>query len=433
MSWIGSCAVNPLNRDCFCIGLDDVRLSQALASPDLDALVRERCPHAFASRPVFVSAAELQRMAAVITAVESVIALPGYQEIALSRAPGIAAADPMNTRGVFFGYDFHLDRGRLALIEINTNAGGALLNVAAARAQRGCCEPVQRLLPLPRKTKDFERDIVMMFRNEWRLACGPAPLRRIAVVDDTPASQYLYPEFLLFQRLFEQHGLSAVVCDPAELRFANGRLWHGDESIDLVYNRLTDFSLATPASAVLREAYLARAVVLTPHPQAHALYADKRNLALLSDEHALHSFGVPAETGDLLLQTVPRTHIVGRDDAESHWQRRRQLFFKPYAGFGGRAAYRGDKLTRKVWDEILSSGHYIAQEVVAPGGRLIDVGDERRELKFDLRNYAYDGGVQWVAARLYQGQTTNFRTPGGGFAPVYRAPEHCHGANAARS
>ena len=28
--------------------------------------------------------------------------------------------------------------------------------------------------------------------------------------------------------------------------------------------------------------------------------------------------------------------------------------------------------------------------------------------------YAYAGAVQWVAARLYQGQTTNFRTPGGG-------------------
>ncbi|HCE08379.1 MAG TPA: hypothetical protein DEQ40_07215, partial [Oxalobacteraceae bacterium] len=40
-------------------------------------------------------------------------------------------------------------------------------------------------------------------------------------------------------------------------------------------------------------------------------------------------------------------------------------------------------------------------------------------LKFDVRNYTYDGAVQWVAARLYQGQTTNFRTPGGGFAPVY--------------
>jgi hypothetical protein len=41
--------------------------------------------------------------------------------------------------------------------------------------------------------------------------------------------------------------------------------------------------------------------------------------------------------------------------------------------------------------------------------------------KYDLRNYVYDGAVQWVAARLYQGQTTNFRSPGGGFAPVY----HC--------
>jgi hypothetical protein len=46
----------------------------------------------------------------------------------------------------------------------------------------------------------------------------------------------------------------------------------------------------------------------------------------------------------------------------------------------------------------------------------------RQVLKFDLRNYAYDGAVLGVAARLYQGQTTNFRTPGGGFAPVYPGP-----------
>ena len=40
-------------------------------------------------------------------------------------------------------------------------------------------------------------------------------------------------------------------------------------------------------------------------------------------------------------------------------------------------------------------------------------------LKADVRNYAYAGEVRLVAARLYQGQTTNFRTPGGGFAPVF--------------
>ena len=53
---------------------------------------------------------------------------------------------------------------------------------------------------------------------------------------------------------------------------------------------------------------------------------------------------------------------------------------------------------------------------------MIEDGASPQVLKFDLRNYVYDGAVQWLAARLYQGQTTNFRTPGGGFAPVYTTP-----------
>jgi hypothetical protein len=45
-------------------------------------------------------------------------------------------------------------------------------------------------------------------------------------------------------------------------------------------------------------------------------------------------------------------------------------------------------------------------------------GTEPQSLKYDVRCYVYDGRIQLVAARLYQGQTTNFRTPGGGFALV---------------
>jgi len=37
----------------------------------------------------------------------------------------------------------------------------------------------------------------------------------------------------------------------------------------------------------------------------------------------------------------------------------------------------------------------------------------------DVRLYTYDGKVLLTAARLYQGQATNLRTPGGGFAPVF--------------
>ncbi len=56
--------------------------------------------------------------------------------------------------------------------------------------------------------------------------------------------------------------------------------------------------------------------------------------------------------------------------------------------------------------------------MVLPGERMVDKLDPKA-MKFDLRAYAYDGTAQWVAARMYQGQTTNFRTQGGGFSPVY--------------
>ena len=62
-------------------------------------------------------------------------------------------------------------------------------------------------------------------------------------------------------------------------------------------------------------------------------------------------------------------------------------------------------------------------EALLPGERVISDTAPEQVLKFDLRDYVYDAAVQWVAARLYQGQTTNFRTPGGGFAPVYAGPD----------
>ena len=385
-------------------------------------------------------------MAQVMQALESVVALPAFREQVLAAAPAIARVGTRGPLGVFFGYDFHLSHGRLGLIEVNTNAGGAMLNAVLARAQRACCSAVDGMVPTLAGVAAFEQRIVDMFRHEWQLtnlsgtagktalAEAARPLQSIAIVDLAPEDQYLYPEFLLFQRLFERHGLRAVIADPAALEWRDGVLWHGELAIDLVYNRLTDFYLEQPESAALHEAYLHQAVVLTPHPQAHALYADKRHLALFSDAARLQALNVPQATQDILLAHVPRTEVVDAADAQRLWDARRSLFFKPVAGFGSRAAYRGDKLTKRVWQEILA-GDYVAQAIVAPGERVIDGADlvtadkpaeateATRAMKYDLRAYTYDGAVQWMAARLYQGQTTNFRTPGGGFAPVYSSAD----------
>jgi hypothetical protein len=434
---VNPCAEDMLNSDCVCSSLDQPALENALelefGRPGLFELITARCPNLFSVRPVFVSATHRDRMAAVVRAIDSVVALPTYRETVLAWAPPIARFDPGGAQGVLFGYDFHISGDRVGLIEINTNAGGATLNVALARAQRACCKEMEHLLPSPTAVAQWERNLVAMFQNEWRASGRSRPLRTLAIVDETPEQQFLYPEFLLFQRLFERHGVQAVIAAPCELSFREGVLMHDATAIDLVYNRLTDFSLQAPMNAALREAYLQQSIVLTPHPRAHALYADKRNLALLSDGDRLAALGVDAATRAILIESIPRTESVTAANAQRLWSERRSLFFKPTSGFGSRAAYRGDKLTQRVWKEILA-GDYVAQQFVPPGERIISKGTPAepaaQSLKFDVRNYVYGGQVEWLAARLYQGQTTNFRTPGGGFAAIYTSSQPVNAASA---
>jgi len=262
--------------------------------------------------------------------------------------------------------------------------------------------------------------MVGMLVAEWKAARRSGRPRAIAIVDEAPESQYLYPEFLLAQAALRRAGIAATIAAPGELEFQGAVLFARGEAVDLVYNRLTDFAFAAPALAALREAYLSGAAVVTPNPRAHALYADKRALGLLGDEAWLRAAGLAAGDAALLADAVPRTAVVRAGDAERLWAGRKQLFFKPVAGFGSRGAYRGEKLTRRVFEEILQGG-YVAQALVPPSERATPA-PEGAPLKFDVRNYAYAGAVQLLAARLWRGQTTNFRTEGGGFAPVFVLP-----------
>jgi glutathione synthase/RimK-type ligase-like ATP-grasp enzyme len=408
-----------LNRECTCVTLDREALCAAFereaGDPEFCATLIRTRPHLFASATVFLSEAQVAAMLRAVRAIESVARLSAYRDAVLSRSPGTAQRD-FGPRGAFMGYDFHLAHDRPRLIEINTNAGGAFLNALLARAQHACCEAM--LTGLGRsEARDFDAAAARMFESEWRLQRRAGTPRRIAIVDDSPEGQYLYPEFLLAQRFFARHGMEAVIADAGQLRFERGELLFDGRTIDLVYNRLVDFALEQPAHAALRAAYLADAVVVTPNPHVHALFADKRNLALLSDPMPLRLGGVSAETlADL--SAVPRTVLVSPENAQELWRERKKLFFKPAVGYGSKAVYRGDRMTKHVWGEI-QRGHYVAQDYAAPSERVIDVDGAPAVRKTDVRLYVYDGTILLTAARLYQGQATNFRTPGSGFAPVF--------------
>ncbi len=397
-----------LNTSCHCI---HVGRDQAAVS-----LPAEMGGAPFASEPVFINRQDREAMEAVVEVIEALAASPRWQEAALAQAPEIARHDPGHP-GVMFGYDFHIGQEGPRLIEVNTNAGGLLMLGGLAGGSQRWCSSVGGLLEVGGDQESLESRIVEMFVEEWRLAGRPGSPGRIAIVDEAPEAQFLHPEFLRFAAVLRRAGIEAEIAAPEALSLGSGgEVMLGGRAVDMVYNRLTDFYLEGEVLAPLRAAWLGGRVVLSPHPRAHALMARKSNLIAWSDAARLESLGLDPARAALLSKHVPETVAVGSED-EALWARRRDLFFKPVDGFGSRAAWSGEGLTRKTFARILQGG-YVAQRLVEPGRRALDDGTRRAEMKYDVRLFTYRGEVLGSFARLYRGQTTNMRTPMGGFAPL---------------
>ena len=412
-----------LNQSCFCIGTDvdaaRAELAHALAASDPSSGLAASHAHLFSDLSVFITNDQLAAMEKVIKTIRAVAATTGWQQQALNDAPVSAAINP-GYESAFTAYDFHLDTDGPRLIEINTNAGGALLCASAARnLQFRESAPID-CLQSPVILRNVESTFVDMLVAPFQAKYPGRLLRRIAIVDDLPTQQYLYPEFLLFRDLFQRAGIDTVIADASALVWQDGQLSVDSLPIDAVYNRLTDFYLEAPEHDALKQAWLSQTVLVSPHPHGHAILANKRNLVRLTDAQWLIEQGIEESQRQVLLDGIPQCLAVSAMPADWWWEHRADWFFKPTCGFGGKGTYRGSKLTRRVFNEIMSDD-YIAQRFVAPSLRRTRTSDtaDGTELKVDVRCFVDGDQIILVAARLYQGQTTNFRTIGGGFAPVF--------------
>lgn len=415
-----------LNEACQCIWVDRAKLRGQLRARlgDAGGLLESR-EGLVSGSVVFIGSPEAAAMDRTVRLVTRALASDVYQDKIERNAPGIARA-PQPTAGSVLGFDFHLGSPEPQLIEINTNPGGLLVSLELARAATASCDclaqPLSIMTGAGVDSEQLDERISGSFLAEWTSARSAAPLGTIAIVDDDPQGQYLYPEFLLYQRLFERAGWRVLIADAASLTASDDSLLCNGQRVDQVYNRVTDFYFAEERHAALRRAYESNLAVITPHPAAHARWADKRLLAWLRDEKLLAATGLLADDREHLLRTIPATEIVVAAAADDLWKRRKTLFFKPVDGFGGKAAYRGDKLTRTTFDHILAH-RYVAQAIAPTSFRRVSTADgEESDLRVDVRNYCMHGATWLRAARLYRGQTTNFRTAGGGFSPVLALP-----------
>jgi len=319
----------------------------------------------YASGVVALSAEQFAVVRRAVALLHRTAHLPAYQKWVDGEAEPAVLHDPGNC-GVLMGYDFHLTEAGPRLIEINTNAGGALLN-----------------------------------------GLHSAVLQSIAIVDENPQQQLLFCEFEMFRDLFAEFGIRASICDTAELVAGpHGDLELQGDPVDLVYLRDTDFTLASDRVRDLRRAYLSRRAVVTP------------SLEIFSSRPTLESLGLAAEDAAFLGEVVPETRRLAELGFDEAWQGRRQWVFKPAAAFGSRAVYRGDKISRRRFGQICAEGGFLAQRRIEPGRVQVETSEGPANMKFDVRAYAYRDRVLLLGARIYQGQVTNFRSPGGGFSAI---------------
>ena len=329
---------------------------------------------------------------------EAVLNTPVDREILSSSAANLS---------VLMSYDFHLDGDTPRLIEINTNASGYLIANALYIMH---AQPK----PFPEAMTSLKKAFAEEFQ---RLGLEGSP--HIAIIDEAPHEQKMFPEFLLYKSLFEKWGYRASIHDYTDLIYRHGELFAMGNKVDFIYNRYNDFTFSDHTSEALRSAYLEGACGFSPNPKEYILLADKRRFVPMSSDGWLEAVA----TSDISIEAIrnvllPTWNASEFADINEVWQKRKQLFFKPPQLYGGKGAYRGGSISRNVFNRVMSEDYLIQQYVPAP--KIAFENDETSvDWKYNLRAYVYGGEVQLLVALIYQGQLTNFSQTYGGYCPIF--------------
>ncbi len=326
----------------------------------------------------------------------------------LEKIPGV---EPKPYKSVLMAYDFHTNEdGEAFLVEVNTNASGymlsSLMEMTHAEIAVEDYEPLKKL----RAT----------FLNELGLSQKNQATPFIAITDEDIPQQKMYLEFLMYRDWFKSFGWGTEFCEAKEFKVADGKLLTGQGAkVDLIYNRLTDFYLEQPEHAAMREGFVDQLACVSPNPYEYYLLGDKQRLIQLGDPAFLKTAGATEEEiaaiAKVIIPTFDKSHFPSTEEI---WHKRRQLFFKPKRSHGGKSVYRGESVSKKVFERLMADDILIQRYQPAQKMPTEDPRSVLENWKFDLRFYVYEDQIHLSVARIYQGQVTNFTSAMGGFTAV---------------
>jgi len=349
----------------------------------------------FTSVPV--STHDFQRMLCFAKTIYQLKQHIKYAQLLAAALPEVSKIQP-EFPSVLMGFDFHLTDSGPRLIEVNNNAAG----LYSWKTHQWLQQP-----DIPELGGTLVNRLQHMFPAGWK---------HIAILDTAIEDQFFYYEMDAYARILRDVGKQVWLISPDAMELNDGGfLCVGGIKIDGIYNRHTDFYLDTQEMAHIRQAYLSGNVGLSPHPKSYALMADKIRMVDWHRKGFLESVGLAEGDMEMIRQVVPEIKKLSDFSAEEIWKVRKRYVFKPGTSHGGKGVLIGKSVRRKRFEQMLDQPESIVvQEYVpAPAYEL-----NQDFFKYDIRLYMSGNELIGLAARLFQGNVTNFRHPDSGFYPV---------------
>lgn len=398
----------------------------------------------FFSESVPLSAEAYQQMKSIVRSLFHLKNREDYQKSLSIEVPSFALKKQKQD-SILMAYDFHLDGNIPKLIEVNTNASGFLLvnsfyqfkNLSYKEEKESLKKSFQFEWEKFKKGKEGKRSDITERqltdtnntenkkfieleantknneskkndkKEENKKITSP---QKVVLIDEDPLNQKMAIEFFMYKDFFQSMGWPFEICDSQSIKIDDkGFLYtsKGDK-VDFVYNRSTDFYFENHPH--LAKAYFQGTCAISPNP---------REYCLLSDKVRLCDWSFQKDRWPELKQIehhIPFSKILNSQNRDEIWKNRKKYFFKNSKGYSGKMAYRGSGLTRRKFNELCDLKNKILVQEFIPAGTIKDT--EGKEWKVDFRAYVYEDTIQQLTARSYQGQLTNFREKGSGFATI---------------
>ncbi|HLV10318.1 MAG TPA: glutathionylspermidine synthase family protein [Halanaerobiales bacterium] len=305
--------------------------------------------------------------------------------------PGYQIPFPISRFDIFYSFD---RESEFKFCEINTD-GTSAMNEA-----RVIGEAMMESLIIKEIASDYDLETFELFYSwletllenyyeflEFKgFTVNYAKKPVIAIVDFK--NEGTMSEFKEFKESFIKYGYNTIICDPRELNYRDGQLYHHNLKIDLIYRRATTAKMLERVDEItdFLKAYRDRAVCVVG-PFVSQLIHNKVLFAILHDRKKVPFLNESEHA--LIKKHVPFTISVSDGIPEDISKNRHNYLLKPVDSYAAKGVMVGSDYEEEEWDEIIEQIHkqnYLIQEYVdVPKKKM--AGPSKENLIIEKYNY----------------------------------------------